>query len=555
MKDIIGISLRRALELPKIKDVKLLAGKNLIDRKIVKINIMEVPDIVDWVEEGELLFTTLYSIKDDEEALRNLIPKLAEKKLTGLGIKPGRYINEIPEFMIEQAQKHKLPLLQVPYDYSFSELINAILKEIINVQTKFLEKTLNIHQDLTGIALSRGGLDELIKRLKTRINNPVIIVDDKGKKLVSSLPHQLKKYKEEDFIHKIEENFPENYNPEGQDESLEQKNVKIKGEQIKQYRLPIISRNNLFGFLYTWEVSSGFNLLDINTLKWATTIAALDILNKRELAEVERRYKNELLYDIVKGKINSRETMLQRSRHMGMNLAGGHMVVLFDTKDLVNKYMMEDNLPHRRNVQKDVFSVVKNNGDSEVVAGLLGAYILVLFPLKERDFTQNKEKIKEYLARTRTQMPDDYINLLKIGIGNYAADVTEIPESYHQAKKAIYVADKFNKNDNNTFFYNELGIYKLLYKINNEELENFIKNILSPLVEYDREHNTELLETLESYFEEKGNLTSVSKKLYIHYNTAVYRMERIEAITGLDLDNPDDRLNLEIALKLYKLNK
>jgi purine catabolism regulator len=190
MKELIGITIADALNLEKMSDVEVLAGKKGLDRHITQVNIMEVPDIVDWVKEGELLFTTLYSIKDDEDALKNLIPKLAEKNLAGLGIKPGRYINQIPEFMIEQAKLHNFPLLKIPYDFSFSEFINPILSEILNVQTRFLEKTLNIHEVLTNTVLYENGLDRLSTVLVDMIKNPVLIVDSNMAIMSYSIPDE-----------------------------------------------------------------------------------------------------------------------------------------------------------------------------------------------------------------------------------------------------------------------------------------------------------------------------------------------------------------------------
>ncbi len=65
--------------------------------------------------------------------------------------------------------------------------------------------------------------------------------------------------------------------------------------------------------------------------------------------------------------------------------------------------------------------------------------------------------------------------------------------------------------------------------------------------------STELVKTLKAYFEYNGNLTRMSEKLYTHYNTILYRINRINEITGMNLDDPNDRLNLEIALKISEL--
>ena len=558
MRDVIGITVSEALELRRLNNLEVVAGEQGLDRKIVKINIMEVPDIIDWVEEGELLFTTLYSISNDEEALKNLIPNLAEKKLAALGIKPGRYVKDIPEFMKEQAEKYDMPLLEIPYEYSFSELINSILQEIVNVQTEFLQRTLEIHEDLTSIAFSHEGLGNLCSQLRKRTDNPVLIMDDEGEIMASCLYDEHEKNETglqgDEFIRTARLDREQEEKADIPPGDYKESEVEMEGGVYKQIRLPVKSGENYFGFLYTWEINSRFNLLDINTLKWAATIALLNILNQREMTEIKRRYKNELLHDIVEGQIEDRENILQRSDHMGLDLRGERMVIIFDTKKIVNKYMIDRDISYRESVQDKIFNTVEKEAGEGVVTGLLGSYIVVFFPVSEDDFQGSRESVEAYLKSVKNRLSREYYSHLKIGVGNRVNDVRSLQKSFRQAERAIFVAEKFAEDSDNVFFYKKLGVYKLFYQVRDDELGNFIDNILQPLLEYDRSHDTEMVKTLDAYFEAGGNLSKVADELYIHYNTAGYRIKRIEKITGMDLDSPDDRLNLEIALKLYRMN-
>ena len=102
--------------------------------------------------------------------------------------------------------------------------------------------------------------------------------------------------------------------------------------------------------------------------------------------------------------------------------------------------------------------------------------------------------------------------------------------------------------------YDELGIFKILSQdYLNDELEDFYNSTIKTLVEYDNKKTTDLIPTLESYFRNNGNLTKISKDLFTHYNTVLYRIGRINEITGMNLEDPHHRLNLEIALKIKEL--
>lgn len=125
----------------------------------------------------------------------------------------------------------------------------------------------------------------------------------------------------------------------------------------------------------------------------------------------------------------------------------------------------------------------------------------------------------------------------------------ELYKSYEDAKKSITLGRLFNKKA--IIHFDDLGIYRLLYYENlKPELIRFYNETIKPLVDYDKKKDTELVKTLESYFDNGGNLKRISQELFTHYNTILYRIQRIEEITDLSLQNPQDRLNLEIALKI-----
>ena len=102
------------------------------------------------------------------------------------------------------------------------------------------------------------------------------------------------------------------------------------------------------------------------------------------------------------------------------------------------------------------------------------------------------------------------------------------------------------------FMAGDLSVYRLLFQLEgNPELEAFCREALGPLLQY--EGGGDLLETLEAFCERLGNLSQTAEKLFIHRNSLLYRMERISQIAGLDMNNPDTRLAVHLALKVRKM--
>jgi purine catabolism regulator len=107
-------------------------------------------------------------------------------------------------------------------------------------------------------------------------------------------------------------------------------------------------------------------------------------------------------------------------------------------------------------------------------------------------------------------------------------------------------------NERQPLFFGDLSVYRLLFQLEgNAELEAFCREALGPLLDY--EGGGDLLETLEAFCDRLGNLSQTAEKLFIHRNSLLYRMERISQLAGLDMNNPDTRLAVHLALKIRKM--
>ncbi|TMC13606.1 MAG: hypothetical protein E6J29_06375, partial [Chloroflexi bacterium] len=99
---------------------------------------------------------------------------------------------------------------------------------------------------------------------------------------------------------------------------------------------------------------------------------------------------------------------------------------------------------------------------------------------------------------------------------------------------------------------NELGVTGLLASVADDRLLDFARRHLGPLAEHDRRRNGELVETLRAYLE-AGEQQAAARRLKVHPNTLRYRLDRIGEITDADLNDPETRLNLAVALRVQGL--
>jgi len=145
-------------------------------------------------------------------------------------------------------------------------------------------------------------------------------------------------------------------------------------------------------------------------------------------------------------------------------------------------------------------------------------------------------------------------NLIKvtIGIGTMIDNVREIARSFKEARVALEVGKVFD-NEKSIISYDNLGIGRLIYQLPTTLCELFLSEVFKKGSIEDLDQET--LFTIQKFFENNLNVSETSRKLFVHRNTLVYRLEKIKKITGLDLREFDHAIIFKIALMVNKYLK
>lgn len=139
-----------------------------------------------------------------------------------------------------------------------------------------------------------------------------------------------------------------------------------------------------------------------------------------------------------------------------------------------------------------------------------------------------------------------------IGLGQPAKEVGAWRNSYRDAVQARDLAIRLQTDT--PLYIGDLGVYQLILSLNDrEKLAQFCKHTLGTLIEYDLRQNADLIKTLEAFFTCHGNLSQTAEMLIVHRNTLLYRMNRINEIADIDLNRPETRLALHLALTIQRL--
>ena len=291
--------------------------------------------------------------------------------------------------------------------------------------------------------------------------------------------------------------------------------------------------------------------IDRALVEAATTGVALEFAKERAAAEVEERLRGEAATDLLTGSYASEAAIAARAARLGYDLG--------EPRDLLVVDVLPAGAPgsrgpiadqdHIRGALQQVRERLATRA-SRSLAIQHGGTIVVLAdagrPLR-RDARELAEDLKACLEGSlgvgsvtiatsdRCTRPDDYAPAFRL-----ARDSAEL--MLKLGRRGAVIAAK------------ELGPYGLLLRVSTRaELESFAQRTLRPLVEHDRAHGGDLVHTLRAYLEEDRVQRRVAERCFIHVNTVVYRVRRIEELLGVDLGDPATVFDVTLALRILDL--
>ncbi|GAB3348283.1 PucR family transcriptional regulator [Amycolatopsis echigonensis] len=267
---------------------------------------------------------------------------------------------------------------------------------------------------------------------------------------------------------------------------------------------------------------------EIFTLEYATTVLALELSHLRSLVEVELRLHRDLVDDLIIG--TDDESAYARADALGHDLRGPHCVIV----------VCWDGEQTDDAVAEAVGRAAASLQLSSMISRHSGVVVLLASGCPEG----------EALYRL---LSADLGGVGATGIGGRCDRPGDFPRSYSEAMRALDIRRKSGSPDGATTF-DQLGLYRILDSGENRaEIVAYVREWLGRLLDYDEHKNTDLVQTLAQYLECGGHYDETASALVIHRSTLRYRLGRIRDITDLDLNDVDNRLNLHVATRAWKV--
>lgn len=535
------------LKLPIFATARLVAGERGLDNRVNWVHIVDIPDAhYEWRRSGILLLTAGYGLVTQPEQQATLVPLLVEKGFAGMVLSTGYYCKQAPEAIRESAERHDFPLIETPPELLFIEVTEAVLERIVNRQYSLLQQAGDIHNRLTQLALQAGNLPDLALTL-ARILERAVTIEDPAFHILASVqegavdearqrsvahgrttPEVAQRLLERGIYSRLlEQMTPQRIEP-----------IPELGMTMERIVAPIIVAHEIYGYIWIIAGDRPLTPLDELAIEHAATVAALILFKEQAVRRAEEALRGDFLAQLLQGK-EFVAGFAEQAHRIGYQPLEPHQVLL------IHGPAKSGGSPH--SLQEEVERWFRNRGQRALLVWRDRYLALIL--------QSAQDKVGHALAKQLVaDLSHPACRLLVAAGSARQAQTGSVARSFDEAQEALNIALALSQEEGVVAF-SELGVLHWLYHLPaGAAEENGYLHDVRALERYDAERDTDLLKTLEAYLDAGGSLVEAAESLYVHRNTLLQRIERIQELTGRDLRNPQQRLNLVVALKYFRLH-
>jgi purine catabolism regulator len=546
------------LKTTDIKGIRLVAGATGVENVISRTNILDNPDTYDWLIAGELVLSTGYIFRDDEEMQRTIVRRLAEIRCSGLGIKIMRYLKRIPPCMIEEAEILGLPLIEFPFGHSLSMITDSINSHLFAQGQSRPEQALAVHRELAKIVMRSGSLREMARVTAGFIRNPILIMDS-GWRLLEwaehpGNPYPLKehldlRFKAKALPDELLETLPDSldifHKPIARQLSLKN------GDQVLCRIVPINAyETTLYGFIVVWETLHTLETADYLTLEQTVISIAMERMRARELDESKLKIRRDFFDDLLAGNIGSLSAIRSLATLHGLHIDSSYRCVLVRLAGDPSEHYSQDQARYDSD-SKRISNICIKASQEEGIPLVCIPYMLQTILLVEQPHTLSSSptRLPLFIELLAQRLREAFApQIPRIIVSAPALDLTRVADTFADVRQTMRLVEKMGHRDPINYV-EDFAVHHLLEKnIERSELLYFANRALGKLQESDQTSGAQLTETLDAYFRHQGNITNAARELHIHRNTYIYRLDKIKNILANDLSNPQKLLEYQLAL-------
>jgi len=524
------------LSIPHLEGMIIIAGESGTDREVESVNMMDAPDIIHYLHQNELLITTAYHFKDEPHLLTVLVKAMAEQGCAGLGIKTKRFLDKVPEEAIILANQLAIPIIELPLELSLGEIVNHTLRAILDQRASELTLALETHKQFTNIIMQGKGIGLLLQDLSQLIHRPVQLINHHFKPIYQPNTNL-------DFPLLLDGlKIP----------SLMTSPISISVRSTKQTwtLFPVHISEKKKGFLMLiGEIEKTDHLTSL-MIEQATNVISFALMKENALRQQERSIRNDFFLHFSDGTFTSQQEIIGRAAEFSLKNDQKYICV-------VGKIDRDEHLPtytERLEKADDIYDFIE--GEVSVITPKIhfftqGESCILLFEVEE-NISNPGAYCESALLQLQEKVLNYFGNTISFGVSNVSHTFLDVKNAYKDALDALSQG-QLSKRTAYIQTYHTKDVMELLRMVPQDDLKNFYTFTLSRFAETKIEEEQSLLDTLSVYLETHCQISETAKRLFVHRNTVVYRIEKCEEILGKSLKDSETTMQIRLALRIRSL--
>ena len=513
------MSVKDLLGMPSL-GLELVAGKAGVDRSIRWAHTSELSDPTPWLSGGEFLLTTGMGMDDTAERQKAYLQRLIDANLAGLGFGVGLGFDQVPDALRSLADEAGFPVLEVPYPTPFIAIAEAVSSRLAEDRLRDAQMSVEVHERLAALVTDGAGPSEVLEQVIQLAPGWALLFDARGALtgaacspgIASPEPDQVWASLPSGILGRSGPATAGQTGPSGTSVAVA---VSAAGSPRPQ------------GVL-VWGKKGKVEQRDRIVVHHAVTVMGLLLSSRRAVVETERRVAGDVLSEAFAGRMEGDE-LLRRLELVGFDPGDALTVLVVEHSEATDM----DELAWAVDAATGARAPSARVG---IAKGRVAA--LVHHPRPEELAGTVAVDVKEVLE-----------GAARVGVGE-TVKAAAIRDSYIGALFALRAAPA----EKVVATPRDLGSYGFLLGAQPPGvLEGFVRSVLGLLIDRDRERSSELVESVRAFIEAGGRWEQGAESLGVHRHTLRYRVRQSEELLSRDLSEPEDRLEVWLALKAAEI--
>ncbi|BDH62005.1 purine catabolism regulatory protein [Lysinibacillus sp. PLM2] len=522
-------TVKNVLAIPLLKSAKLLSGEKIISSQIIKsVSVMEIP-VENFVGKNEFVLTTAIGCGNNTELFLSYVREVFESGAAAMGIAVGRHVPYVPEEIIDFCNNHDFPLIELPWELRFSEILKTVLEQINRWEQTSHLKADSIQRELLKLFLDHESVDYVLKYLSKDFQMGV----------------ELKRKR--DFT---EPNLLEAIDLDTEEPTIIRH---VNGSFTQVVPIKLLGKDTYFLLLKSKKLNA--QPIPWLVLNQVVTILTLWIQKEITLADNKQKEMDDYLKDLTNGNWINKEKFIDEGKKLGFVVDVPYVCIVGQPEKLDEYYSSQKkkNSAVEKEFKHDftmIINELKNKVNKQIILTFHREVIVIFL---ECSLEKVNHEVNDFLDLLNSYVEEMKIPVISWGIGENHAGVMTFHYSYKNARTALEVG-RSHKGTGSRSTFASTGIYQLLISLQNNTFSTeLMHSTIGSIASYDKNNGLDLLRTLSSYIYHQGNVSQTARALSLHRQSLLYRLRKIETLTNRSLSDPDDIFLLQFCLKLWEV--